>query len=165
MIHRKIQILVISFVLYFRIFIIAKRIPLWSINLLLASFARSVRQVMDRVFSFLLWPKREARGPWKQRRKKRGSITCPTDRANEANKMFIIWLCWLFRIIWDFDILSKMFVKNHSPGTTYFVKKHKNPRPRAGELCQMFLPRGNAIHCRHPPRPNQTKTLYVAKPT
>ena len=24
---------------------------------------------------------------------KRGSITCRTDRANEANKMFIIWLC------------------------------------------------------------------------
>ena len=32
-------------------------------NILLASFAQSVRQVMDRVFSFLLWPKREARGP------------------------------------------------------------------------------------------------------
>ena len=57
----------------------------------------------------------------------------------------------------DFDILSKFFVKNHSPGITYFVKKHKNPHPRAGELCQMFLPRGNAIHSRHPPRPNQTK--------
>ena len=52
---------------------------------------------MDRVFSFLLWPKRGARGPWKQGRKKQGSITCCTDRANEANKMFIIWLCWLFR--------------------------------------------------------------------
>ena len=65
----------------------------------------------------------------------------------------------------DFDILSKIFVKNHSPGTTYFVKKHKNPHPRAGELCQMFLPRGNAIHSRHPLRPNQTKKLYVAKPT
>ena len=30
--------------------------------------------------------------------KKRGSITCRTDRANEANKMFIIWLCWLFQL-------------------------------------------------------------------
>ena len=57
----------------------------------------------------------------------------------------------------NFDILSKIFVKNHSPGTTYFVKKHENPHPRAGELCQMFLSRGNAIHSRHPPRPNQTK--------
>ena len=25
--------------------------------------------------------------------KKQGSITCRMDRANEANKMFIIWLC------------------------------------------------------------------------
>ena len=46
----------------------------------------------------------------------------------------------------DFDIMSKIFVKNHSPGTTYFVKKkHKNPHPRAGELCQMFLPRGKLL--------------------
>ena len=33
----------------------------------------------------------------KTRKEKRGSITCCTDRANEANKMFIIWLWWLFR--------------------------------------------------------------------
>ena len=43
-------------------------------------------------FSFLLWPKRKARRPSKQGRKKRGSITCRTDRADEAHKMFIIWL-------------------------------------------------------------------------
>ena len=48
-------------------------------------------------FSFLLWPKHKAHRPWKQGRKKRGSITCHKDRANEANKMFIIWLCWLFQ--------------------------------------------------------------------
>ena len=41
--------------------------------------------------------------------------------------------------------------------------KHENLHPRAGELCQMFLPRGKAIHSRHPPRQNQTKKLYVAK--
>ena len=33
-------------------------------------------------------------------------LTWGTDRANEANKMFITWLCWLFReeneIIWRF---------------------------------------------------------------
>ena len=55
----------------------------------------------------------------------------------------------------DFDILSKIFVKNHSPGTTYFVKKTQNPHRRAGELCQMFLTRGKlfilGIHC------NQTR--------
>ena len=49
-------------------------------------------------FSFLLWPKCEACGPWKQGREKRGSITCSTDGANEANKIFIIWLCWLFQL-------------------------------------------------------------------
>ena len=29
----------------------------------------------------------------KTRKEKRGSITCRTDRANEATKMFIIWFC------------------------------------------------------------------------
>ena len=32
--------------------------------------ARSVRQVMDQVFSFLLWPKHEAHRPRKQGREK-----------------------------------------------------------------------------------------------
>ena len=33
--------------------------------------------------------------PMKTRKEKRrsGSITCRTDQANEANNMFIIWLC------------------------------------------------------------------------
>ena len=61
-----------------------------------------MQQVMDRVFSFLLWPKHGAHGPWKQGRKKRESITCRTDRANEANKMFIIWLWWLW--FWKGDV-------------------------------------------------------------
>ena len=70
---------------------------------------------MDRVFSFLLWPKREARGPWKQGRKKRGSITCRTDRANEANKMFIIWLCWLFGF-WEGDRELEVRTATYGPG-------------------------------------------------
>ena len=70
---------------------------------------------MNRVFSFLLWPKREARGPSKQGRKKRGSITCRTDRANEANKMFIIWLCWLFRV-WIGDRELKVRTATYGPG-------------------------------------------------
>ena len=70
---------------------------------------------MDRVFSFLLWPKREARGPWKQGRKKRGSITCRTDRANEANKMFIIWLCRLFRF-WKGDRELEVRTATYGPG-------------------------------------------------
>ena len=70
---------------------------------------------MDRVFSLLLWPKREARGPWKQGRKKRGSITCCTDRANEANKMFIIWLCRLFRV-WKGDRELAVRTATYWPG-------------------------------------------------
>ena len=70
---------------------------------------------MDRVFSFLLWPKHEARGPWKQGRKKRGSITCHTDRANEANKMFIIWLCWLFGF-WEGDRELEVRTATYRPG-------------------------------------------------
>ena len=75
---------------------------------------------MDRVFSFLLWPKREAGGPWKQGRKKqgrkkRGSITWRTDRANEANKMFIIWLCWLFRF-WKGDGELEVHTATYGPG-------------------------------------------------
>ena len=55
-------------------------------------------------------------GPWKQGRKKQGrkkqgSITCCMDRANEATKMFFIWLCWLFQekneITWCFDKWSR----------------------------------------------------------
>ena len=70
---------------------------------------------MDRVFSFLLWPKRGAHGPWKQGRKKWGSITCPTDWANEANKMFIIWFCWLFRF-WKGDRELKVRTATYGPG-------------------------------------------------
>ena len=71
------------------------------INLLLAE-CEVRRASYGPNFFLLLWPKREARGPWKQGRKKRGSITCPTDWANEANMMFIIWLCRLFRF-WNGD--------------------------------------------------------------
>ena len=70
---------------------------------------------MDWVFAFLLWPKRKARRPWKQGRKKRGSITCPTDWANEANKMFILWLCWLFRF-WKGDRELEVRTATYGPG-------------------------------------------------
>ena len=70
---------------------------------------------MDQVFPFLLWPKREVHGPWKQGRKKRGSITCPTDWANEANKMFIIWLCSLFRF-WKSDRELEVRTATYGPG-------------------------------------------------
>ena len=48
-------------------------------------------------------------------RKKRGSITCRTDRANEANKMFIIWLCWLFRF-WEGDRELEVRTATYGPG-------------------------------------------------
>ena len=98
--------------------------------------ARSVRQVMDRVFSFLSWPKREAHGPWKQGRKKRGSINCRTDRANQANKMFIKWLCWLFRV-WKGDRELEVRTTNYRPGidqskhaksVSHIIKLNTSPR-------------------------------------
>ena len=70
---------------------------------------------MGRVFSFFLWPKREVRGAWKQGRKKRGYITCRTDQANEANKMFIIWLCWFFRF-WKGDRELEVRTATYRPG-------------------------------------------------
>ena len=51
----------------------------------------------------------------KTRKKKRGSITCLTDRANEANKMFIIWLCWLFRF-WKGDRELEVRTATYGPG-------------------------------------------------
>ena len=60
-------------------------------------------------FPFFLWPKHA--GHENKEGKKRGSITCRTDRANEANKIVIIWLCWLFpernKMIWRFKRWSR----------------------------------------------------------
>ena len=82
----------------------------------LISLVFSVRTASyGQIFSFLLWPKREARGPWKQGREKRGSITCCTDRAIEANKMFIIWLCCLFRF-WKGDRELEVRTASYGPG-------------------------------------------------
>ena len=39
-------------------------------------------------FSFLLWPKHKAHRPWKQGRKKWGSITCCMDRANKISQPY-----------------------------------------------------------------------------
>ena len=44
-------------------------------------------------FPFFYGPSAKRAGHENKEGKKRGSITCHTDRANEANKMFIIWLC------------------------------------------------------------------------
>ena len=77
---------------------------------------RSVRQVMDQVFAFLLWPKREAyMGHENKEAKKQGSTVCCTDWANEATKMFIIWLCWLFRF-WKDDRELEVCTVTYGPG-------------------------------------------------
>ena len=52
---------------------------------------------MDQVFSFLYGPGAKRVSRENKGGKKRRSITCHTDRANEANKMFII--CMAFLII------------------------------------------------------------------
>ena len=60
------------------------------INILLASFARSVRRVMDPRFFLPCFHGPRASRLGHERKEKTRSITCRTDRANEANKMFII---------------------------------------------------------------------------
>ena len=101
---------------------------------------------LDRVFFFLLWPKREARGPWKQGRKKRGSITCLTDRANETNKMFIIWLCWLFRF-WIGDRKLEVRTATYGPG----IDQSQHAKS-VSHIIKQLIHRSNfgipcAVHC------------------
>ena len=57
--------------------------------LLLAEFLVRTVNYGQSFFSVDLWPKRAGH---KSIEKKRGSIIYSTDRKNEANKMFIIWL-------------------------------------------------------------------------
>ena len=52
---------------------------------------------MDDFFPSFYGPSAKRAGHENKEGKKLGSVTCRTDRANEANKMFIIWLCSLFR--------------------------------------------------------------------
>ena len=72
---------------------------------------------------------------------KRGSITCRTDRANEASKMFSIWLCWLFResnkIIWRFDRWSR------ARGPYGYWRTWKWPIP----ACEINLSYNNYCYC------------------
>ena len=99
---------------------------------------------MDRVFSFLLWPKREARGPWKQGRKKRGSITCRTDRANKANKMFIIWLCRLFRF-WKGDRELEVRTATYRPGIDQSQHAKSVSHIIRGINTSTFLPKNQKV--------------------
>ena len=59
----------------------------------------------------------------------------------------------------------KFLLKNHSPGITYFVKKTQKSPPKDRGVMSNVSTQRQVIHSRHPPRPNQTKKLYVTKPT
>ena len=58
-------------------------------------------------FAFLLWPKLKVSGHENKERKKRGSITCHVDQANDANQIFIIRLVdYSGKRSKEFDVLT-----------------------------------------------------------
>ena len=58
---------------------------------------------MDWVLSFLLWPKHEACGPWKQGKKNEDpQLAVRTTQMRLIRCYYGIWLCWLFRF-WKGD--------------------------------------------------------------
>ena len=79
--------------------------------------ARSVRQVMDPVLSLPFIAEVQSAPAMKTRKEKRGSITCHTDPAFEANKMFIIWLYTL--------------------GARGLHAPHPDGRPKAGKTSEL----------------------------
>ena len=68
----------------------------------------------------------------------------PHDRANEANKMFIIWLCWLFRF-WKGDQELEVRIATYGPGidqsqhaksVSHIINHHIHPDwPHSREPC------------------------------
>ena len=98
---------------------------------------------MDRIFSFLLWPKREVCGPWKQGRKKHIFITCRTDRANEANKMFIIWFCWLKVIARELEVRTATYwpgidQSQHAKSVSHIIKYNIVTREAGRSMWQLL---------------------------
>ena len=76
----------------------------YGINTSYAMFSSGIHTLISRVrgpygklwtkfFSSFYGPSAKRAGHENKEGKIRGFITCLTDRANEANKMFIIWLC------------------------------------------------------------------------
>ena len=57
------------------------------------------------------------------------------------------------------------FLSKLLPRTTYFVKKTQKSPPKGRGVMSNVPTQRQVIHSRHPPRPNQTKKLYVTKPT
>ena len=69
--------------------------PQFHIHLLLAECGVRTASYGPSFFPSSYDPSAKLAGHENMEEKKRGSITCRTDRANEVNKMFIIWLCLL----------------------------------------------------------------------
>ena len=72
---------------YYLYYVIMSYIPLIS------RVRGSYGKLWTEFFPSFYGPSAKCAGHENKEGKKRGSITCPTDQANEANKMFIIWLC------------------------------------------------------------------------
>ena len=82
---------------------IKQNLVYWNVSeqgkkyLLLTEFEGRTVSYGPSFFLLDLWPEREARGPWTEGEKKRGSVTYSADRENEVSKIFIISLvCVLF---------------------------------------------------------------------
>ena len=61
--------------------------------------------------------------------------------------------------------MSNIFVQNHSPGTTYFVKKYtKIPTQGQGSYVKCSYPRGKLFILGIHRNQTRQKKLYVSKP-
>ena len=59
----------------------------------------------------------------------------------------------------------KFMSKTTPPGQRILAKKAQKSPPKGRGVMSNVPTQRQVIHSRHPPRPNQTKKLYVAKPT
>ena len=77
--------------------------------------------------------------PWKQGGQKWGSIICHMDLANEANKMFIIWLCWLF---WFWNGGPGIDQSQHAKSVNHIIMLNINPYKTliSHFACRQFWP-------------------------
>ena len=69
--------------------------------------------------------------PIKTKKEKTRIHNLPSDRANKANKMFIIWLCWLFRVWkgdWELEVRTATYwpgidQSQHTKSVSHIIKK------------------------------------------
>ena len=104
---------------------------IFDLNLLLASFARSVRQVMDRHFPLPFMAQARARGPCTKTRKEK-KLAVRTEQTKLV-RLFIISLCWLFRerdeIVWRFtsDQELEIRVATYGPELIITIREISQP--------------------------------------